>query len=219
LILGHWNGTLVNGLLHHFKTLSTIGGSDRPGIVHRLDRDTSGLLVIARTDEIHNQLKDLFMSRNITKKYAAIVVGKPNGQTTSNGSFLINKPIGRHPKDINKMIVSEDGKEAITEFLISKSWTYKKTEFSLLDVQIHTGRTHQIRVHLSSIMHPIVGDDIYFKKVSQYKVPYLLLASKFLQFKHPKTGQVLSFEAPLPEHMRSFIAMLNQTDIVSTPNI
>eukprot|EP01114_Cavostelium_apophysatum_P023956 TRINITY_DN9204_c0_g1_i1.p1 TRINITY_DN9204_c0_g1~~TRINITY_DN9204_c0_g1_i1.p1 ORF type:complete len:384 (+),score=46.24 TRINITY_DN9204_c0_g1_i1:172-1152(+) len=150
---GRHSGTLVNALLHRFGTLSTIGGEDRPGIVHRLDKDTSGLMVIARNDVSHKKLKDLFLTRDIVKKYCAIVVGRPKQSVvTSANTTIINKKIARHPKDINKMIVSEtEGKDSVTEYSVMKSWsTRKKNEvYAMLDVRIHTGRTHQIRVHMS----------------------------------------------------------------------
>jgi 23S rRNA pseudouridine1911/1915/1917 synthase len=134
---GHTTGTLVNGLLNKFGTLSTIGGNDRPGIVHRLDKDTSGLMVIARNDQAHTALKEQFSLRKTVKKYTAVVVGKPKDNGTSN---IIDKPIGRHPQSINKMVISSTGKPSITEYKVVKTWTFKKAIYTLLDVQIHTGR-------------------------------------------------------------------------------
>ncbi len=205
---GNWEGTLVNGLLYHLSDLSAIGDTVRPGIVHRLDKDTSGLLVVAKSDTAHRSLVDQFASRQVKKKYMAIVKGKPgkSGDT-------INMPIARHGKYRHKMTVREDGKEAITEYRINRKWNTQTGIYSLLDIEIHTGRTHQIRVHLSSMGTPIIGDPIYSKKWEKYKVPYLLLASVYLGFTHPESGESVSFTAELPEHMRKFIIKLDKMNI------
>lgn len=134
---GHTKGTLANSLLYHFSNLSTLGGNSRPGIVHRLDRDTSGLIVIAKNNQAHEFLKEHFSSHKIIKKYTAIVVGNP----PDNGENLIDKPIARHPQDINKMIVSVDGKPSQTKYSVIKTFqTPTKEVFSLLNIQILTGR-------------------------------------------------------------------------------
>lgn len=197
---GNWNRTMVNGLLYHIKDLSSIGGVARPGIVHRLDKDTAGLMVVAKDDAAHQFLTAEFSGRRVRKKYAALVVGKPK---TTRG--LIDLPIGRHRKYRHKMTVDENGREALTEFTVSRVINSRLGVFTLLDIDLHTGRTHQIRVHLSSASIPIVGDPIYSKKWEKYRVPYLLLASVRLEFTHPATGETVSFTADIPAHMREFI--------------
>eukprot|EP01119_Soliformovum_irregulare_P023504 TRINITY_DN8208_c0_g1_i1.p1 TRINITY_DN8208_c0_g1~~TRINITY_DN8208_c0_g1_i1.p1 ORF type:complete len:356 (-),score=94.72 TRINITY_DN8208_c0_g1_i1:57-1067(-) len=200
---GNYSGTLVNALLHHTKTLSRGEDKDRPGIVHRLDRDTSGLMVIAKDDATHQHLKEQFQSRKTKKKYAAIVNGIPKSDPL-NPITVIDRPIARHPKDINKMVISEDGKDAVTDFTITKSFAIQKQKYSLLDIQIHTGRTHQIRIHLSSLGHPLVGDPIYGKKKSEGDGLYLV--AKNLQFTHPIKLEELKFSIPLPDTFTRFIS-------------
>lgn len=197
---GNWNRTMVNGLLYHIKDLSSIGGIARPGIVHRLDKDTAGLMVVAKDDAAHQFLTAEFSGRRVRKKYAALVVGKPK-----EAHGLIDLPIGRHRKYRHKMTIDESGREALTEFTVSRVINSRLGVFTLLDIDLHTGRTHQIRVHLSSASIPIVGDPIYSKKWEKYRVPYLLLASVRLEFTHPATGGTMSFSADIPEHMREFI--------------
>lgn len=202
---GNWRGTLVNGLLFRLKNLSSIGGVERPGIVHRLDKDTAGLLLIAKNDRSHKSLSDQFSQRKIEKKYEAIVIGKP-----AHAYGIIDRPIGRHPVYRHKMVVSDDGKEAVTEYTIKKIWNTPEGVFSLLEIRLHTGRTHQIRVHLSSIGLPIVADPIYSKKHDRFKVPFIMLASRKISFEHPTTQKQMSFEAPLPPHILQFIEKLNK---------
>ena len=197
---GNWNRTLVNGLLFHVKDLSSIGGISRPGIVHRLDKDTSGLIVIAKNDASHRFLTAEFSGRKVRKKYAAVVVGKPRSDHDR-----IEQPIGRHRKYRHKMTIDEKGREAVTEFRVKRVWNSRLGVFSLLDIDLHTGRTHQIRVHLSAAGIPIVGDPIYSKKWEKYRVPYLLLASTGLEFAHPSSGEIMTFTVELPEHMRTFM--------------
>ncbi|MBN2038690.1 MAG: RluA family pseudouridine synthase [Spirochaetes bacterium] len=201
---GNWDNTLVNALLFHLDELSSIGGVVRPGIVHRLDKDTSGLMVIAKNDKAHKNLSDAFSQRKITKKYIAVVCEKPDKEHD-----IINLPIGRHPKYRHKMTITEKGRESVTEYTLKQIWNTRTGIFSLLEINLHTGRTHQIRVHLSSQSNPVVGDPIYSKKWAKHKVPYLLLASVFLEFSHPESGEVMRFEAPLPDHMTKFINKLN----------
>jgi len=201
---GNTTHTLVNALLYHFKGLSSIGGVERPGIVHRLDKDTDGLMVIAKNDTAHNMLTKAFQTRNVIKKYVAIVTGKPSTPTDT-----INKAIDRHPKYGHKMTVRDDGKEAITHYTLQEVWHTQQGVFSRLKLQIFTGRTHQIRVHLSSIGLPIVGDKLYSKKWEKYNVPFMLLASTYLEFDHPITGKRLQFSIDLPQHMNDFMKKLN----------
>jgi len=201
---GNYGSTLVSALLYHIKTLSTAGDPFRPGIVHRLDRDTSGLMVIAKTDAAYEGMVKQFQARTVKKRYTAITIGKP-----VKNHDIINRPIARHKKYRQKMTIDDEGREAITEFTISKIWHTPIGVFSMLDVQIHTGRTHQIRVHLSSIGNPVIGDQIYSKKWAKYKVPYILLASTFLQFNHPVSGEEMTFTAELPSHMSEYIVKLD----------
>ena len=197
---GNWSGTLVNGLLYSLKNLSGIGGVLRPGIVHRLDKDTAGLMVVAKNDEAHNSLVKQFSERTVIKKYCAIVTGVPDSANN-----IIDLPIGRHKIYRHKMTVTEKGKPAITEYHNAETWNFNDAVYSMLDIRIYTGRTHQIRVHLSSKGHPIVGDMIYSKSAKKHKVPYLLLASVYLSLEHPTTGARMEFNSDLPEHIKSFI--------------
>jgi len=195
----------VNGLLYHVRDLSSIGGVARPGIVHRLDKDTAGLMVVARDDASHAFLTGEFSGRRVRKKYAALVVGKPRKDHE-----VIDRPIGRHRKYRHKMCVDEKGREAVTEITVKKVFNGRLGVFTLLDIDLHTGRTHQIRVHLSSEGIPIVGDPIYSKKWEKYRVPYLLLASVSLEFAHPADGRIMTFTADYPEHMRAFIEKIER---------
>ncbi len=204
---GNYESTLVNALLFHIKTLSTAGDEFRPGIVHRLDRDTAGLMVIAKTDEAYESLVDQFSSREVDKHYAAIVIGKPLKEHD-----IITKHIARHKKYRQKMCITDDGREAVTEYTITKIWHTPVGAFTMLDVKIYTGRTHQIRVHLSSMGNPVIGDQIYSKKWEKHRVPYLLLASTYLAFTHPVTGNRMEFSADIPPHMKEFIERLEKRE-------
>lgn len=197
---GNEEHTLVNALLNHCK-LSMIN-SERPGIVHRLDKDTTGLIICAKDDETHLKLVEMFANREINKKYLAICNGsfsKENG--------LIDKPIGRDEKDRKKMSVkSKSGKAAITEYNVLIS----NLKYSLVDVTLHTGRTHQIRVHFSSLNHPIVGDETYGNKNEKIKANGQMLHSYYLEFSHPITKENLSFTV-LPDEY--FFSILNKTGL------
>ena len=186
---GNETGTLVNALLYAMDDLSGIGGVKRPGIVHRLDKDTSGLLMIAKNDQAHESLSEQLRERTMDKRYLAVVDGEmkdPSGQ--------IEKPIARSKKDRKKMAVDPEGRYALTE------WTLKENlrGAALLEVHILTGRTHQIRVHMQSIHHPVAGDPIYGMK-NGVKAPRLMLHAWRLSFTHPRTGERLSFCAQPPE--------------------
>ena len=197
---GNEEHTLVNALLNHCK-LSMIN-SERPGIVHRLDKDTTGLIVCAKDDETHLKLVEKFSNREITKKYLAIC----NGSFSKENGF-IDKPIGRDEKDRKKMSVkSKSGKEALTEYNVLIS----NLKYSLVDVTLHTGRTHQIRVHFSSLNHPIVGDETYGNKNEKIKANGQMLHSYYLEFLHPITEENLSFTV-LPDE--DFFSILNKTGL------
>lgn len=197
---GNEEHTLVNALLNHCK-LSMIN-SERPGIVHRLDKDTTGLIVCAKDDETHLKLVEMFSNREINKKYLAIC----NGSFSKENGF-IDKPIGRDEKDRKKMSVkSKSGKEALTEYNVLIS----NLKYSLVDVTLHTGRTHQIRVHFSSLNHPIVGDETYGNKNEKIKANGQMLHSYYLEFLHPITEENLSFTV-LPDEY--FFSILNKTGL------
>jgi 23S rRNA pseudouridine1911/1915/1917 synthase len=209
---GHHDGTLVHGLLHHCNDLSGIGGVMRPGIVHRLDRDTSGLLVVAKNDKAHNFLSSQFKNGMIKKKYLALVHEIP---VSPEGR--IDLPIARNPIKRKEMSVSSKGKNAITEWQIEKTLADR---FSLLSVIIKTGRTHQIRVHMSYIGHPVVGDPVYGYKISWWKknrfpideiqdcIRRQMLHSAYLAFIHPDSLKFMEFHAPIPADMESSIKKL-----------
>ncbi|MDA3900219.1 MAG: RluA family pseudouridine synthase [Spirochaetes bacterium] len=203
---GALSDTLVNALLFHLKDLSGIGGVERPGIVHRLDRDTAGLMVIAKNDAAHSSLASQFENRTVDKVYAALTMGKPTAS-----HFFIEHSIARHPRYRQKMTVNENGRSAKSEITVRKTWNTTEGTFSLLKVKIYTGRTHQIRVHLSSEGLPIVGDPVYSKSFQKFKLPYLLLSSVSLGFTHPSSGERMEFSSPLPEHFLKFIDKLDRS--------
>lgn len=176
----NWEATLVNGLLHRYKQLSTIGGEFRQGIVHRLDKDTTGLLVIAKTNEFHQHFKAQLMDRQVKRHYLALVHG-----TLTDQSGIIDAPIGRNPKDRTKMAIVADGRQAITHFKLRETIN---RYYSIVECRLETGRTHQIRVHLSAINHPIVGDPLYGRKDSALNCSRQMLHSFYLGFVHPQQG-------------------------------
>ncbi len=183
---GNPDGTLVNALLYHLDSLSGIGGEMRPGIVHRLDKDTSGLLLVAKDDATHAALSRDLSERKMEKHYYAVVAGvmkEPSG--------VIDAPIGRSPSDRKKMVVVPDGRAARTEWRVVR----QESDRALLDIHLITGRTHQIRVHMSSIHHPVLGDPLYGHK-GMPKAPRLMLHAFSLSFTHPATGERMTFTAP-----------------------
>ncbi|MBN1500611.1 MAG: RluA family pseudouridine synthase [Spirochaetes bacterium] len=202
---GNYSHTLVNALLFHIKDLSGIGGVERPGIVHRLDKDTEGLMIIAKNDNAHQKLVEMFTNRELTKEYHALVTGRP-----SSPEFKIEKSISRHPKFRYKMTINENGKYALTTGKIVQQWNSGDSVYSLLKLRIFTGRTHQIRVHLSSEGMPIIGDPIYSRKPERHGVKFLLLAATHLSFNHPVSGKNLDFSIDLPEHFNSFIKKIER---------
>lgn len=184
---GHSTGTLVHGLLGRGPGWSTIGGTERPGIVHRLDRDTSGLMVVARNDEAHRELARQLQKRIMTRKYRAIVVGE-----VADPAARIEAPIGRDPKNRQRMAVLAGGREAVTEF----TRLAVAGGHSLLDVTLGTGRTHQIRVHLAYIHHPVLGDPVYGRRSQLIARP--ALHAEALTLRHPRTGKAMSWQTPPP---------------------
>lgn len=199
---GNWDGTLVNAIMAICKdSLSGIGGEVRPGIVHRLDKDTSGLLIIAKNDKAHINMSNEIKNREVKKVYIALVRG-----IVAENEATINMPIGRSNKDRKKMAVVKNGKEAITHFKVIKRFD----KYTLLEVKIDTGRTHQIRVHLSEIGHPVVGDEIYSNGKNEFGVHGQLLHAKSLDFKHPITGKDMHLEAELPEEFKNILKKLEE---------
>jgi len=193
---GHPNGTLVNALLHHCKGLIASSDKVRPGIVHRLDKETSGVIIAAKTERAHRELVALFAKRAIKKWYRAICFGNP-------GNCTIDAPIGRNPKRRKEMAVIETGKPALSRCRVLE----EKPPFSHVEVELVSGRTHQIRVHLQHVGAPIVGDPLYgnAKVNKKYQVPHQLLHAHRLELIHPVTSVPLIIEAPLPALMIKFI--------------
>lgn len=194
---GNPDGTLVNAIMAICKdSLSGIGGEIRPGIVHRLDKDTSGVIIIAKNDKAHINLSEQIKNQEVKKTYIAIVRGviKENQAT-------INMPIGRSEKDRKKMAVTKKGKEAITHFKVLKRFS----DYTVLEVNIETGRTHQIRVHLAQIGYPCIGDETYSSGKNRWGIKGQALHAKSLEFKHPITGKKMKLEAELPEYMKEII--------------
>lgn len=186
---GNMSGTLVNGLLYHCN-LSSINGAVRPGIVHRIDKDTSGLLVVAKTNEAHESLSEQLKERKALRKYQCIV----NGNIKEDAG-TVDKPIGRHPTDRKRMAIIEGGREAVTHFKVLERFG----QFTLVECTLETGRTHQIRVHMQSLGHNIVGDPVYGVKKDREKGKGQLLHAKTIGFAHPKTGELMEFTSDLPE--------------------
>lgn len=197
---GNYTGTLVNGLLYHCKDLSGINGVIRPGIVHRIDKDTTGILVIAKNDEAHNSLAKQFKDHSIKREYYALVEGR-----FSKESGTIDKPLGRNKKDRLKMDIVEDGRRAVTHYEVLEQ--YDKG-VSLIRCTLETGRTHQIRVHMASIGHPLVGDQTYGYKKQKFKIEGQALHAKTLGFIHPTTGEYIEFTSDLPEYFEELIKKL-----------
>lgn len=210
---GHASGTLVNALLHHVNDLSGIGGEIRPGILHRLDKDTSGVMVVAKSDSAHRALTSAWGSDAVEKEYLAVVYGMPKKT-----SGKIEAPIGRHPSDRKKMAVVERGRAAVTLYRVEQQLPH----VSLLRCRLKTGRTHQIRVHLKHLGHPIVGDPLYsgpqWRGIPDKRIQKALAAfdrqalhAVRLTFPHPRSGEAVTFEAEMPEDMQQLLAVLRNS--------
>jgi 23S rRNA pseudouridine1911/1915/1917 synthase len=193
---GHLTGTLVNGLMAHCKDLSGINGVLRPGIVHRIDKDTSGLLMVAKNDLAHESLVNQLVAKTVTRKYMALVHG-----IIQHDFGTIDAPLGRDQKDRQSMTVVDNGKHAVTHFNVIERFN----DFTFVECQLETGRTHQIRVHMKYIGYPLAGDPKYGPKKT-LDLGGQALHAGLLGFDHPRTGEYLEFEAPLPDY---FVALLN----------
>lgn len=201
---GNPDGTLVNAVMAICKeSLSGIGGEIRPGIVHRLDKDTSGIIIVAKNDEAHINLSKQIKNREVKKTYIALVRG-----VVKENSATIDMPIARSKNDRKKMAVDKNGKNAITHIKVIKRYD----GYTLLEVNIETGRTHQIRVHLSEIGYPVVGDTVYSNGKNKFGVVGQCLHAKSIDFKHPITGKVMHLEAQLPDYFKEIVDELNKEE-------
>ncbi len=200
---GNYTGTLVNALLDHCEgSLSDINGVIRPGIVHRIDKDTSGVLVIAKNNTSHGKLSDKLKDHDIQRVYIAVAEG-----VIAEDTGKIDAPVGRHPQERKKMAVNtKNGRRAVTYFKVLERFK----SATLLELRLETGRTHQIRVHLSYIGHPLIGDPVYGRKKQQYDIQGQALHAKLLGFVHPGTGEYVEFEAPPPEEFNKLLEQLRQ---------
>jgi 23S rRNA pseudouridine1911/1915/1917 synthase len=200
---GNYTGTLVNAILYHCKSLSSINGVIRPGIVHRIDKDTSGLLMIAKNDTAHRSLAEQLAAHSITRAYRAIVY-----HNFQQDEGTVNAPVGRDPKNRLKMAVTQmNSKEAVTHYKVLQRFG----SFTYIEARLETGRTHQIRVHMAHINHPLLGDAVYGPKKMILGVETQMLHAKLLGFHHPKTGEYMEFDSPLPQEFINVIKKLGGT--------
>ncbi len=204
---GNPDGTLVNALLYHFSSLSTIGGAIRPGVVHRIDKDTSGLLVVAKNDFAHEKLAKQFADHSARRTYLCIVHGN-----LKEDFGTVDAPIGRHPTDRKKMAVVKDGREAVTHWQVIARYG----DMTFLRVKLETGRTHQIRVHMAYIKHPIAGDPLYGSKAPRLGLESQALHGYRLDLIHPISDKHMTFYAPLPEDMTTALKRLSPDGILPT---
>ena len=197
---GHYTGTLVNALLYHCKgNLSGINGVLRPGIVHRIDKDTTGSVIICKNDVAHASIAEQLKEHSIVRRYHAIVVGNLKEE-----SGTVHTLIGRHPSDRKKMaVVTGGGKEAVTHYRVLQRFD----KYTYIECRLETGRTHQIRVHMAHLGHPLLGDDVYGRKECPFKLQGQTLHAKILGFQHPLNGEYIETDAPLPEY---FVNLLNK---------
>lgn len=198
---GNYSGTLVNALLSHCKDLSGINGILRPGIVHRIDKDTSGALVVAKNDIAHNSLAQQFKEHSAKRSYVALVEG-----VIKSDDGTIDEPIARHPIDRIKMGIVQTGKKAVTHYKVIERFE----GFTLVECNLETGRTHQIRVHMAKIGHPLVGDIVYGFKKQKFNLKGQALHAKMLGFIHPSTNEYMEFVSPLPDYFEKLIAKLKK---------
>ena len=198
---GHTTDTLVNGLLYHCKdNLSGINGVARPGIVHRIDRDTTGILIVCKNDMSHNSIAAQLKEHSINRRYRALVHGNLKEDTGT-----VEGPIGRHPVDRKKMAINErNGKPAVTHYTVLERFG----NYTLIECKLETGRTHQIRVHMTSIGHPLVGDEVYGPAKCPFKLQGQCLHAMVLGFVHPRTGEYMEFSADLPEYFEDLLMKL-----------
>lgn len=198
---GHYTGTLVNALMYHCRdNLSGINGVLRPGIVHRIDMNTTGVLVVCKNDFAHNSLAEQLSVHSITRKYNAIVY---NNFKEEDGT--VDVPIGRNVNDRKKMAIDKiNGRRAVTHYKVLKNFN----KYSYVECQLETGRTHQIRVHMASIGHPLLGDDVYSSAKSQYNLQGQTLHARILGFIHPRTKEYVEYEAPLPEYFQHLLEII-----------
>ena len=198
---GNWDGTMVNALLYHIKDLSGINGELRPGIVHRLDKDTSGVMVVAKNDRAHHSLAEQIRVHSINREYVALVHG-----VIKENLGRIDAPIGRSTTDRKKMAVVKDGREAISDYEVLKRYP----NYTLVKVKLLTGRTHQIRVHFSYIKHAVVGDPLYSSARKHFNLDSQALHARLLGFNHPRSGEYMEFTSPLPQYFQDILAQLDQ---------
>ena len=198
---GHYSGTLVNALMHHCgKDLSGINGVMRPGIVHRIDMDTTGSIIICKNDKAHNSIAEQLKEHSINRRYHAICHG-----VLKDDEGTIDQPIGRHPVERKKMSINaQNGKEAVTHYRVLQRFA----GYTYIECVLETGRTHQIRVHMASIGHPLLGDEVYSNRKSPFKLQGQTLHAKILGFKHPTTGAYVEADAPLPAYFQHLLEIL-----------
>lgn len=198
---GNYEGTLVNALMYHCKdSLSGINGVMRPGIVHRIDKNTSGLLIVAKNDFSHNILAEQIKEHSFTREYEAVVYGN-----LKNDTGIVDAPIDRHPVKRKQMAVREGGRNAVTEYTVLERFS----NYTHIKLKLQTGRTHQIRVHMSYIGHPVAGDDVYGPKKVITSLNGQCLHAKKIGFIHPRTNEYMEFDSPLPEYFKKFLKGLN----------
>lgn len=204
---GNWTGTLVNALIGRGQALAEGGGADRAGLVHRLDKETSGLLVVAKSDVAHRRLSAAIAARRVTREYAAMVWGHFDADTLS-----VDRPLARDPRDRKRMAIVNTGKAARTDF--RRLGRYRSAD--LLQAYLHSGRTHQIRVHLASVGHPVLGDDVYGggggRRLADLPPRRHFLHAAWLRFAHPVTGASLDFRSPLPDDLKRSLAAIAEDE-------
>ena len=197
---GHWNDTLVNGIMHHTKNLSSINGNIRPGIVHRIDKDTTGLLVVCKNQKSHLDIANQIKQHSVKREYVALLHGN-----IKEDEGEINLPIGRNLNDRKKMSVTDkNSREAITGYKVLKRYG----QYTLMQLRLKTGRTHQIRVHMSYVNHPVVGDKTYGIKKEKFNLDGQLLHAKTLGFIHPTTKETVEYSSDLPDDFKRILKIL-----------